>query len=94
MAKKANGIKIGQVTKELGISKTELKNWEQRLLWNVPRDDRQHRVFNGDWLKYLGKVKEKLAEGWEFERIYYNLESPDRRIVPPTVQLVHYGPEY
>lgn len=89
----ASGIKIGQVTKELGISKSELKLWEQHLLWNVPRDSRKHRVFNGDWLKYIAKVKQRRDEGWAFDRIYYNIESPDRRQVVPTAQPVALGPE-
>lgn len=55
-------------------------------------DERQHRVFNGDWLKYLQKIQQMLSEGKTLSHVYYNIESPCKRLAPPTVQQAVYEP--
>lgn len=93
MSNNPTGIKIGKVCKELEISKYELKQWENYLGWKVPKDNRGHRVFNGDWLKYLQKIKQMLSEGKTLHHVLYNIDSPCKRLAPPTVHAVAYGPE-
>lgn len=92
MSKSAEGIKIGQVLKELQISKKEFENWQSVMDWKIPKDHRGHRVFNGDWLKYLNVVNQRVKNGQKLEDIYYAVESPDRRFAPPTVAATVYEP--
>lgn len=84
-------LRISQVCSQAGITKHEAKQWERELFFNPPRDSRGHRSYSVLWVKFFRAVKEKLAEGWDYKRIYYNIKSPDRLEPQPTVA---YGPEY
>lgn len=88
---KDNHTKMTQALKEIEITPHTLKIWEKELQLAIPRDEKGHRVFSRDWIRYLETVKERLNDGWDFVKLIYNLESPTQR--GPNLQTA-VGPEY
>lgn len=86
-----NHTKMAQALKEIEITPHTLKTWEKELKLAIPRDEKGHRVFNRNWIRYLQTVREKLEQGWDYMRVIYNIDNPAQR--GPSLQTA-YGPEY
>lgn len=87
----SKNTKMAEALKVVQITPHTLKIWEKELQLQIPRDEKGHRVFSRDWIRFLETVKEKLDQGWDYLRIIYNIDSPAKRARELHTAV---GPEY